>query len=44
MLKVTVEHKYCKCTKVIEGDTIAIAFKHSNTDSNIWLVIDIEEI
>lgn len=44
MLKVTVEHKYCKCTKVIEGDSISIAFKNSNTNPTVWIVIDIEEI
>ena len=44
MLKFTVEHKYCKCTRVIEGENVAQAFKNSNTNPTMWIVIDIEEI
>ena len=44
MLRFTVEHKYCKCTRIIEGENIALAYKNSGTDSNVWLVIDVEEI
>lgn len=44
MLKITVEHKYCGCTRVIEGETLAQAFKNSNTDTRVWLVTDVEKI
>lgn len=44
MLRLTVEHKYCKCTRVIEGETITKAYKENNTDMSIWQIIDIEKI
>ena len=44
MVRLTVEHKYCKCTRVIEGNDLYDAFRKSNTDMTIWIVIDIEKI
>lgn len=43
MLRITVEHRSCHCIKVIEGDNVTQAFKHSNTDPKHWIVINIEE-
>ena len=43
MLRITVEHKYCGCTRVIEGETLIQAFKNSNTNMDVWIVIDIEK-
>ena len=44
MMIFTVEHKYCKCTRTIEGENVYRAFKENNMDMNIWVVIDVEEI
>ena len=43
MLIITVKHKYCGCTRVIEGETLTQAFKNSNTNMEVWVVIDIEK-
>ena len=43
MLVFTVEHKYTKMIRHIEGENIAQAMKNSNTDVNYWTVIDVEE-
>lgn len=43
MKKFTVEHKYCKCTKVIEGVDKYDAFKKSGTELNLWNIIKTEE-
>lgn len=43
MLKVTVEHKNCKMTRVVEGENVYDAFKKNGLDLNTWTVIDIEE-
>jgi hypothetical protein len=43
MLKITVEHKNCKMTRVIEGETIFDAFKKNGLNFNTWVVIDIEK-
>lgn len=42
MLRLTVEHKYCKTIKVIEGSSIINAYRKNNLDIRIWKVIDIE--
>ena len=42
MMRLTVEHKYCKMTKVIEGNSIIDAYRKNNLDITIWKVIDIE--
>lgn len=42
MMKLTVEHKYCKITKVIEGNSIIDAYRKNGLDIKIWKVIDIE--
>ena len=39
----TVEHKYCKMTKKIEGENVFDAFKKNGLDFNIWTVINIEK-
>lgn len=44
MLKFTVEHKYCKCTRVIEGINVFEAFKGNKMDITIWNVINVEKI
>ena len=43
MLVFTMEHKYTKMIRHIEGENIAQAMKNSNTDVNHWTVIDVEE-
>ena len=43
MLRITVEHKYCGCTRVNEGETLTQAFKNSNTNMEVWIVVDIEK-
>lgn len=44
MLKFTVEHKYCKCTRIIKGENVFQAFKNNKMDITIWNVIDVEEV
>ena len=44
MLRFTVEHKYCKCTRTIEGENVYNAFKNNQMDLTIWTVINVEEI
>ena len=44
MVRLTVEHKNCKCTKVIEGNDLYDAFRKTNTDMTVWNVIEIEKI
>lgn len=44
MLRMTVEHRYCGFTKVIEGYSIADAFKKNGLDLNVWSVIEMEKI
>ena len=44
MLRFLVEHKYCKCRRVIEGYNVFDAFKRNETDLATWVVIDVEEI
>ena len=39
----TVEHKYTKMLRHIEGINVMDAFKKSNTDLNYWVVINVEE-
>ena len=43
MYTLTVEHKYCGCTRVIQGNSIAEAFANTNTDMNVWIVKNIEK-
>lgn len=43
MLKFTVEHKYCKATRVIKGINIYEAFKANKMDYSIWTIIDVEK-
>jgi hypothetical protein len=42
MMRLTVEHKYCKAIKVIEGNSIIDAYRKNGLDIKIWKVIDIE--
>ena len=44
MLKFTVEHKYCKCTREIKGQNVFEAFKNNKMDYSIWNVIDVEKV
>lgn len=44
MLKFTVEHKYCKCIRVIKGINIYDAYKSNKMDYTIWNIIDVEKI
>lgn len=44
MLRFTVEHKYCGCIRVIEGENVYNAYKNSNTDINTWIVKNVEKI
>lgn len=44
MLRFTVEHKYCKVTRTIEGINVFEAFKNNQMDWSIWQVIDVEKI
>lgn len=41
-MRFTVEHKYCKMTKVVVGESIADAFKQNSLDYNVWTIIDVE--
>ena len=41
MYTLKVEHKYCGCVRVIEGESIAKAFKDTNTDPTVWEIIEI---
>jgi len=43
MYILTVEHKYCGCTRVIKGNSIAEAFANTNTDMTVWIVKNIEK-
>ena len=43
MLVFTVEHKYCKCTRKIEGNNVWNAFKDNKMDWTVWNVIDVEK-
>ena len=42
MIRLTVEHKYCKTIKVIEGNSIIDAYRKNGLDIRIWKMIDIE--
>ena len=42
MYAIEVEHKYCKCRRIIEGESIAKAFKENNADPNFWIIKDIQ--
>lgn len=42
MYTIEVEHKYCKCKRVIKGESITKAFKESNTDPTFWTITDIQ--
>ena len=42
MMKFTVEHKYCKYTREVEGRNVCDAFKNNNLDLNIWIVMAVE--
>lgn len=44
MLKFTVEHKYCKCTRTIIGGNVWEAFKNNKMDYSIWNIINVEQI
>ena len=44
MLRFTVEHKYCKCTREIEGPNVFDAFKLNKMDWTIWTVVDVKKI
>ena len=44
MLVFTVEHKYTKALRHIEGENSAQAMKNSDTDARYWIVIDVEKI
>jgi hypothetical protein len=41
---ITVEHKHCKCTRVITGANLYDAYKNNGLDMSIWNAIDIEEL
>lgn len=43
MLRFTVEHKYCGCTRVIEGINVMNAFKINKMDVTVWNVVDVEK-
>lgn len=38
MYTVTLEHKYCKCIRVLKGESLAKIYKNNNLDMNIWIV------
>ena len=42
MMTITVEHKHCKCTRTVKGNTLYNAFKDNGLDLNTWIVIDIK--
>lgn len=42
MVRLIVEHKYCKMTKAIIGNNIFNAYKRNGLDIKIWKIIDIE--
>ena len=44
MLRFTVEHKYCKCQRVIEGLNVYNALKYNGLDITIWIVKNVEKI
>jgi hypothetical protein len=44
MLQFTIEHKYCKCTRVIEGQNVFEAFKNNGINLSIWIVTDVEKV
>ena len=43
MMRFTVEHKYCKCTREIEGYNVWDAYKTNGLDLNVWIVINVEK-
>jgi hypothetical protein len=43
-MRITVEHKYCKYIKIVEGNSLYDAFKKNDLDVRVWNVIDIEMI
>ena len=44
MLRITAEHKHCKCLRHLEGESIAKIFKDNDMSYDFWIVIDIEQI
>ena len=42
MYTLVVEHKYCKMTKTITGESIMKAYKENGLDIRIWKIIDIK--
>ena len=44
MMKFTVEHKYCRMTKTVEGFNVWDALKSNGLDFIIWIVKSVEEI
>ena len=44
MFEFTVEHKYTKMTKTIQGENLADAFKKNGLLPNFWFAIEISEM
>jgi hypothetical protein len=41
MYTLTVEHKYCKCTRVIKGESISRAYKENDLNPLFWNVVEV---
>ena len=41
MYTLTVEHKYCKCTRVIKGESISKAYKENDLNPLFWNVVEV---
>jgi hypothetical protein len=41
MYTLKVEHKYCKCTRVIKGESISKAYKENDLSPLFWNVVEV---
>lgn len=44
MLRFTIQHKFCKCLRQIEGENVFDALKNNNLDFKFWDILDVEKI
>lgn len=44
MFEIVAEHKYCKCIRRLQGESIAQIYKDNDMSYDYWTVLTIERI